>query len=138
MQWLLLAAARGHRKNRRKKRASVRAVTQLLRQSEGGWIAKARGPAGDDPLGSSRGAHNYPSPNAALTRRPKPPQTYALNLASQDEGLPALHRAQRSPHRDHAEEGEEDSDSDADSDVGDLAVTPNAFELVSRDDVSHC
>ena len=32
--------------------------------------------------------------------------------------------------------GEQDSDSD--SDGGDLTVTPNAFELVSRDDVSHC
>ena len=29
-------------------------------------------------------------------------------------------------------------DSDSDSDGGDLTVTPNAFELVSRDDVSHC
>ena len=32
--------------------------------------------------------------------------------------------------------GEQDSDSD--SDGGDLTVTPNAFELVSHDDVSHC
>ena len=30
--------------------------------------------AADDPSGSSRGAHNYPSPNAALTRTQPPEQ----------------------------------------------------------------
>ena len=53
---------------------------------------------------------------------------------SEDDALPELHRAPRSPNRNRPEE----EDSDSDSDGGDLTVTPNAFELVSRDDVSHC
>ena len=55
------------------------------------WIDReTRGATTDDPIGSSRGAHNYPSPNAALTVTPGVAHTQAAARTCMPKALPPI------------------------------------------------